>query len=72
MNDFSEYEQRILDAFREKNIRAGESLGENVLISISPAARRSAAIESLIGKGVLDRKGDRLFVTEHGEAVIYS
>jgi hypothetical protein len=72
MNDFSEYERRILDAFREKNIRAGESLGENVLFSISPADRRSAAIESLIGKGVLERKGDRLFVTEQGEAVIYS
>lgn len=72
MNDFNEYEDKILDVIRDKNIRAGHSLGENVLLSISPAERRSAAIESLIEKGVLERKGDRLFVTEHGEAVIYS
>lgn len=72
MNDFTEYEERVLDAFRDKNIRAGESIGENLLIDISPAQRRYDATESLIARGLIERKRDRLFVTEHGEAVLYS
>ena len=55
----------------KKNIRAGESIGD-LLIDISPAQRRYDATESLIARGVLERKRDRLFVTEHGEAVLYS
>jgi hypothetical protein len=62
---------RILNAFREKDIRAGWSLGANILLGISPAERRDGAIESLIEKGVLERKGDRLAVTDHGESVMY-
>jgi predicted transcriptional regulator len=72
MTDFTEYENRVLDFFRGKNIRASESIGENLLIGISPAQRRADAVESLIQKGLIQRKRDRLFVTEQGEAVMYS
>lgn len=72
MNEFNEYEERVLTFFRDKNIRAGESIGENLLFGISPAQRRFGAIESLIDRGVLERKADRLFVTQAGETMMYN
>ena len=72
MNDFDEYEDLILHEFRRRDVRAGRGLGENVLLNISPADRRDAAVESLITKGILNRNKVRLILTDSGERAIYT
>jgi hypothetical protein len=71
MSDFDEYERPILDEFQRRDVRAECGVGDNVLLRVSLADRRDAAIESLIAKCILARNKSRLILTESGGRAVY-
>lgn len=67
---------KILNIFKENNVRAGEKLNKRIVTDQikswgSDVADVRNAWHSLIGYGLLQQSGDELILTGRGEKAVY-